>query len=120
MTAASFLSDRILGRPNEHDGIYSPQRLHLAASAGPFLSDAGSTTVHLLLQKPFAPHRKKRAIAKGYGPVCTHLGCTLSWNPADKTWDCPCHGSRYTEDGQLLSGPAAKPLKHLQDVPADE
>lgn len=120
MTAASFLSDRILGRPNEHDGIYSPQRLHLAASAGPFLSDAGSTAVHLLLQKPFAPHRKKRAIAKGYGPVCTHLGCTLSWNPADKTWDCPCHGSRYTEDGQLLSGPAAKPLKHLQDVPADE
>lgn len=120
MTAASFLSDRILGRPNEYDSIYSPQRLHPAAAAGPFLNDACSTAVHLLLQKPFAPHKKKQAIAKGFGPVCTHLGCTLSWNPADKTWDCPCHGSRYTEDGTLLAGPAGKSLNTPEKAQAEK
>lgn len=49
--------------------------------------------------------------------TCTHLGCELKWNDAEKSWDCPCHGSRFTYEGKIIEGPAINKLQHVHDKP---
>lgn len=49
--------------------------------------------------------------------TCTHMGCTVGWNAAETSWDCPCHGSRFSPDGTVLNGPAVRPLRQIEVEP---
>jgi glycine/D-amino acid oxidase-like deaminating enzyme/nitrite reductase/ring-hydroxylating ferredoxin subunit len=60
-----------------------------------------------------AVHRKDNGDVVKVSAVCTHMGCIVRWNGAERTWDCPCHGSRFTPDGLVLGGPAEAPLEKI-------
>jgi Rieske Fe-S protein len=62
-----------------------------------------------------AAYRDDAGTVHAVSPVCTHLGCTVTWNTAELTWDCPCHGSRFDCDGHVVQGPAVRDL-----APRDE
>lgn len=94
MISAMILSDLICGRKNPNQEVFSPRRFHLKAAAKEGAIHLGKSVKGLSLgaAKPSAR--------------CPHLGCKLSWNPAENTWECPCHGSRFNHSGELLCGPA--------------
>ena len=89
MAAAKLLTDQICGKENPCSALFSPSRSMLHRQLG---INAVEATVNLL-----TPSRRR----------CPHLGCALKWNLQEHSWDCPCHGSRFTEDGTLLNNPAA-------------
>lgn len=101
MVSAMIISDAILGKKNDCADIFSPQRFNASASMKNLLTDVGHSVVGLAGGALSSPQRR-----------CAHLGCRLQWNPDEETWDCPCHGSRYTSDGKLIDNPATKGLKN--------
>ncbi len=58
-----------------------------------------------------AGYRDEDGIVTAVSPVCTHLGCQVNFNRAERSWDCPCHGSRFAPDGTVLQGPAVHRLE---------
>ncbi len=101
MVSAMILADTICGRPNKNAEVFSPQRFNAAASAENMLINGAQSVAGLTAGLFSSPSRK-----------CAHLGCRLHWNPDEETWDCPCHGSRYTDKGELIDNPATRGLKH--------
>ena len=99
MVAATLLTDLILERPNPAASIFSPTR---SPALLPLAANIGSSVVGMLTP---TMHR------------CTHLGCGLHYNRREHSWDCPCHGSRYDTNGQVLEGPAKNPHKPFEKHP---
>jgi Rieske Fe-S protein len=58
-----------------------------------------------------AVYRDDAGELRAISPTCTHLGCVVEFNEPERTWDCPCHGSRFSTDGTVIRGPAHKPLE---------
>lgn len=101
MVAALILRDKLCGKKNPYEKVFKPQRLNVIAGIGNFVMDIGVSSAGLF--KGWLGKKERR---------CTHLGCQLEWNPDEKTWDCPCHGSRFSEDGKLMDNPSKMDLTH--------
>lgn len=133
--AAIILSDQIAGKRHEFSDLYSPRRFTPVKSAAAFLKENLNVAAHYV--KDYIKRAEAARVVevrRGEGrivdiggdklavyrddawhlhvvsPVCTHLKCMVHWNQAERSWDCPCHGSRFSYDGEVLEGPALAPL----------
>lgn len=100
MVAAMILKEELCGRKSPYSVVFSPQRLNIRAGIKDFLKDVGESVMGLT-----------KGIFHMKGPRCPHMGCELVWNPDEHSWDCPCHGSRFEEDGKLRDNPAKKSIQ---------
>lgn len=137
--AGMLLSDQVLGKENQYAPVFDPTRTKLKPKdAASFAKDNASVAKALVTGKLKRASKtvddlgkdegslvkvgKKKAggYRDEYGQVhlvdtaCTHMGCDVKWNDAERSWDCPCHGSRFSYTGDVLNGPAVKPLKKIE------
>jgi len=136
--AAHALADEILGRENPVLKLCNPNRFspikgreamahQTATTIKAFVRDyvtareiedvvnlqPGSGAIVKLHDETVAAYRDRQGTLVAVSPVCTHLGCRVQWNDVEMSWDCPCHGSRFTPDGEVIEGPAIRPLMRL-------
>ena len=100
------------------DYPYYLLRDRLGGSEGDSLQDLARDEGKILRLdgRKVAAYRDAEGAVTLCSPVCTHLKCIVAWNGAERTWDCPCHGSRFTPQGEVISGPAEEPLKKLPNA----
>jgi glycine/D-amino acid oxidase-like deaminating enzyme/nitrite reductase/ring-hydroxylating ferredoxin subunit len=135
--AGMLLCDLILGRANPWEKLYSPSRvpvmaaselaredLNMAAQYADWLTpgdvssaddvepDSGAILRRGL--EKIAVYRDPNGALHERSAVCPHLGCIVQWNQSEKTWDCPCHGSRFDATGHVINGPANRDLPSVQ------
>ena len=108
--AAMILTDTILGRDNPWAEVYDPSR---SKSVEPLPTRGelsrlapGEGAIIEKGKEKVAAYRDPQGALYTLNPSCRHMGCTVSWNDAEKTWDCPCHGSRYNARGEVILSPA--------------
>jgi Rieske Fe-S protein len=140
--AAMMLRDRIEGRGNPWARFFDSTRVKPRAAASGIAREGLEDGWHLVADR-IRKRGSARKLAPGEGKVvsaglrqvavsrdddgtlhavsarCTHLGCIVSWNAAERTWDCPCHGSRFDTAGGVIQGPAVRPLP-AASPPGDE
>ncbi|MBA3682872.1 MAG: FAD-dependent oxidoreductase, partial [Bacteroidetes bacterium] len=141
--AAMLIDDLINERENKFEDLYDPSRFKLFSGAGKtFFKEfvGGFTNYFKVKKKDSIKENELESINKNEGKVieiegkkygvfcdetnelhfvsadCTHLKCTVRWNNDEKSWDCPCHGSRFTHEGKILNGPAITDLAYHKEV----
>ena len=136
--AGVMIADAIAGRENPWAKAFDSTRKRFAAGAKKLITENLNVAKELIGGKLQVNGHTPDELAPGDGqimrledgmaavsrdeegrlhavsPDCTHMGCRVSWNRAETTWDCPCHGSRFTPDGAIIEGPATQPLKPLK------
>jgi Rieske Fe-S protein len=130
-----LLADLAAGEDNHWLDLYDARRVKPLAGAKEFLKEnlhvAADLVGGYLARRPtsvaalqpgegavltrngkrIAAYRDMDGQLHAHSAICTHMGCVLGWNHTDRTWDCPCHGSRFGTDGDVIHGPAVTPLK---------
>ncbi len=139
IVAGKILADLFHETPNEWAPVFDPKRMNFEMVV-PMVKENFATAKHLIGDKlASVPDIDPERLAPGHGqvgqyqgkrcavskaqdgtlmsldPSCTHMGCQVSWNALEQTWDCPCHGSRFGADGRVIHGPATLPLKNILD-----
>lgn len=134
--AAMMISDSILGRDNPWASFFDANRVEVTASAKEFVKENLDVVKRFVgdriasLAPPgvedlapgeggvvgadgekVAAYRDDDGTVHAVSPICTHMGCLVAFNTAEKSWDCPCHGSRFDYEGRVISGPAVDDLE---------
>lgn len=132
--AAMIIADFVEGRESPWISVFDATRVKPVAGAKEFVKENAAVAAHLaggyLSRKPksydqlepgqaaifeidgdnVAAFRDEQGAVHAVSAVCTHMGCLVGWNATDRTWDCPCHGSRFELSGDVIHGPATRPL----------
>ena len=132
--AGMIIADLVAGRDNPWLPVFDATRVKPVAGAKEFAKENLDVAAHLvsgyLSRKPkdydelepghaaimkvdgenVAAFKDEQGVVHAVSAVCTHMGCLVGWNATDRTWDCPCHGSRFELSGEVIHGPATKPL----------
>jgi glycine/D-amino acid oxidase-like deaminating enzyme/nitrite reductase/ring-hydroxylating ferredoxin subunit len=132
--AGAILAETLQGREHPWARIFDPNRLH-RGGLGKLAVENARVAAHLVGDRlrrglrdaedlrpgegeiaRYEGHRKacyrdEAGVLHAVSPTCTHLGCEVRFNDAERSWDCPCHGSRFDPDGRVLAGPATTPLE---------
>ncbi len=142
--AAMLLTDLIVGSRNEYEKLFDPNRIKPVAGFEKFMKEAadvvgqfmggifsrdkleaiadlapGEAKVARYEHHAIALYKDENGQLHAVSPACTHIKCTVNWNAAEKTWDCPCHGSRFSYKGEMLTAPARKDLATI-DIRKEE
>ncbi len=136
--AAILLTDMLTGKESAYEDLFAPGRIKPVAGFTEFVKE-NTDVVKEFVKGLFTKEKIETvsSLAHGEGkvvdyegekialykdeagglhavnPTCPHLKCSVNWNVAEKSWDCPCHGARYDYDGKLITGPAAHDLKKI-------
>ncbi|HEX2535176.1 MAG TPA: FAD-dependent oxidoreductase, partial [Chitinophagaceae bacterium] len=143
--AARVLSDLIVKGESAYAPVFDPGRIKPVAGFAAFVKENADVVAQFVDKRlsqekmhdladiargeakvvkyeghSVAVYKDENGNLHAVNPVCTHAKCVVGWNRAEQSWDCPCHGARYSYDGEVLTGPARKALEPVNLAPAEK